>query len=100
MIIGLNKIDVVRSGDDLMELERRARRLSKYVVKLSAKEGLNVEELIETLKRALGRTERIEISLPYDSYSFKLLDFIKRRGEIIEVCYSKEGMLLKRSQRK
>ena len=83
-----NKIDSVEEGMILKDLT------SDYQVKLSAKTGENVEELIDILEKIL-RSRKVYLEQLYPYSQAGKIQLIRKYGELLEEEYREDGIYVK-----
>ncbi|KDE59988.1 GTP-binding protein HflX [Halostagnicola sp. A56] len=89
----LNKIDAVSEA----ELEEKAAALSALApnpVTVSAREGTNVDELLERIDRELPDWERERLVLPMTDDTMSLVSWIHDNANVEDVTYGDEDVLL------
>jgi GTP-binding protein HflX len=89
VVIALNKIDLL----DEDELTQRIELIEcdhSDVVPISAKNGTNLEELIETVERSLMPIMTYRLVLPYDDTSMSLLSWLHDVASVSNQEYSKD----------
>lgn len=92
MIIALNKVDKGLSYvvEDIRELYEGKHK----IIEISAKNGKNLDELLDMIMEALPRTHSaIEVLVPYSEQ--KLLSSIRARGTVIAEEYREDGTYVK-----
>ncbi|MFX1263186.1 MAG: GTPase HflX [Promethearchaeota archaeon] len=89
VVIALNKIDLL----DEDELTQRIELIESNhgdVVAISAKNGTNLEELIETVEQSLMPIATYRLILPYDDTSMSLLSWLHDVASVHNQEYSKD----------
>lgn len=90
-LLVLNKIDKV-DEEKLKELEEACKEYE--IIKISAKEGINLEFLLSEIGRNLPNTlKQVEYVIPYDAQN--MVAYLHRNGNILEEEYREEGTYLK-----
>ncbi|MFW9912096.1 MAG: GTPase HflX [Candidatus Thorarchaeota archaeon] len=89
VVIALNKIDLLDEGELIQRLELIESDHSD-VVPISAKNGTNLEELIETVERSLMPIMTYRLVLPYDDTSMSLLSWLHDVASVSNQEYSKD----------
>ena len=90
-ILVLNKIDKV-SKEHVMEL--RDRLFGREIIETSAKEGINLKELLALVGERLPETmQTCEFLIPYTEQ--RTVSLLHRRGRVLHEEYKEEGTLIK-----
>ncbi len=90
-ILVLNKIDKV-SKEHVMEL--RDRLFGREIIETSAKEGINLKELLALVGERLPETmQTCEFLIPYTEQG--TVSLLHRRGRVLHEEYKEEGTLIK-----
>ena len=88
VITAFNKQD--REGAETILRDFKA----DYTVRISAKTGFGLEELLETIEKVL-RECKIEIERTYDYSEAGKIQFIRKYGELLSEEYREEGIYVK-----
>ncbi|NHJ14445.1 MAG: GTPase HflX [Candidatus Thorarchaeota archaeon] len=91
LVVALNKVDLLEE-DDIAERIRLLEDEGQHAVPISAKESINLTELLKNVDALLPALRRYILELPYDDGSMSLLSWLYEVGQIHEQEY-KEDMI-------
>lgn len=90
IIEAVNKIDIL-SSDEMKQVEDALR--GRDYIKISAKNGMNLNELVKSILEKLSISEKKEnFLIPYDQQG--LISYLHDNGKIISLEYKEDGTLI------
>lgn len=90
IIEAVNKIDIL-SSDEMKQVEDAL--LGRDYIKISAKNGMNLNELVKSILEKLSISEKKEnFLIPYDQQG--LISYLHDNGKIISFEYKEDGTLI------
>lgn len=90
IIEAVNKIDIL-SSDEMKQVEDALR--GRDYIKISAKNGMNLNELVKSILEKLSISEKKEnFLIPYDQQG--LISYLHDNGKIISFEYKEDGTLI------
>jgi GTP-binding protein HflX len=96
IVTALNKIDLL----SVAEVEARVsmlRNLGARVVPVSARDGLNVTELVEAVEGLLPGLSTYSITLPYGDSTMSMVSGIHEAGHVESQSYREDGVEIEAS---
>lgn len=88
IIIAVNKLDLISNEGKINLLREYFENYSPHVVFISAKNKLNIDNLMSIVERLLGEELAINVKVPYSSSYYRLLSMIKDSGKIMNLMFS------------
>ncbi|NHI83641.1 MAG: GTPase HflX [Candidatus Thorarchaeota archaeon] len=94
MIVALNKVDLLDEST-IIERTGTLEEEGYHVIPISAKECINLEKLMETVKELLPALNMYTLELPYDNESMSLLSWLYEVGHIADQEYNENSIRVK-----